>query len=219
MTATSRIGDRALIAIEAIVGLAVVSAIVGKAYGAAPTFVFVACGISVAFTALALVRGAGALTDRTLDVTGRIEDEERDALEHEKVLLLQGIKELEADYAIGKVAPEDYEHLRRTAEQRAMKIIDELKRSDEKWLEEAERLVEKRIGRVAARADAPAPIGDTDQWRDEDLETRQKRVAYAPLFDDRAVAMPENVCAACGTENDEDAKFCNGCGRPKEAAA
>ena len=39
------------------------------------------------------------------------------------------------------------------------------------------------------------------------------------MFDDRPVAMTEMICAGCDTKNDEDAKFCNGCGRPKEAAA
>ena len=158
---SSRFGDRALVALEAVVGLAVVGAIVGKSYGAAPTLVFVFCGCAVAFSAFAIVRAGGALTDRTLDITGKVEDEAREALEHEKLLLLQGIKELEADYDIGKVAPEDYQHLRRTAEQRAKKIIDQLLKTDKRWLDEAQRLVEKRVGRttaLAAQAGGPAAV-------------------------------------------------------------
>lgn len=225
---SSRLADRALIVVEALVGIAVVSAIVGKTYGAAPTFVFLVCGSAAAFTAYAMIRMFGALSDRTLDVSERIEDEDREALEHEKLLLLQGIKELEADFAIGKVAPEDYDHLRRTAEHRALAIIERIKRADAKYLAEAERLVEKRLGRIAAvgriaASEGAAPLEETSVWLSEDLEARTRRRAFGPMFDNRPAVMTASdagvVCQGCQTANDGDAKFCVGCGRPRQEAA
>lgn len=226
-TKPSRIGDRALIAVEALVGIAVVAAIVGKTYGAAPTLVFVLCGGAAAFTAYSMIRMFGSLSDRTLDVGGRIEDETRERLEHEKLLLLQGIKELEADYAIGKVAPEDYQHLRSSAERRALGIIEKLKASDAAWRVKAEQLVEKRVGRVAALEAKPdagsPPVESTEAWKAEDRAARDERAAFSRLFDDRpsdlVVRGDEAICAACETKNDADARFCVGCGRPKKEAA
>ncbi|MEQ8274521.1 MAG: zinc ribbon domain-containing protein [Deltaproteobacteria bacterium] len=220
-TKPSRIADRALIAVEALVGIAVVAAIVGKSYGAAPTVVFVICGGAAAFTAYSVIRMLGSLSDRTLDVSGRVEDERRAALEHEKLLLLQGIKELEADYAIGKVAPEDYQHLRSSAEKRALAIIDQLRDEDAVWHEQAQRLVEKRVGKVRAVVPegAAAPEASTEAWLLEDRATRDAREALRALFDDTPSAFANDVCGACETENDADAKFCVGCGRPKQEAA
>src|SRR5690242_4804791 len=122
--------DRALVAIEALVGLAIVAAVIGKSYGPASTAAFVVCGTTAAMAGYFILRMFGALGDETLDVPPPAVDDERARLEHEKLLLLQGIKELEADAAIGKVDAEDYAHLRRKAEARALAIIRALKESD-----------------------------------------------------------------------------------------
>src|SRR5262245_28540833 len=142
--------DRALLLIEVLAGLGVVAAIIGKTYGVAPTIFFILVGFAASFTGWALVRSVTTWRDATLDLTHQVRDEERDRLEHEKLLLLQGIKELEADLGIGKVDPRDYQHRRRTAENRALTIIQKLKDQDARWMERAEQLVSERLGRTAA---------------------------------------------------------------------
>src|SRR5262245_33303482 len=116
--AGSSAGDRALIAVEALVGLGVIVAVIGKGYGPAATVLFTLSSAAAAATAYFLAKMVGALRDETLDVQGAVIDEDRERLEHEKLLLLQGIKELEADAATGKVDPDDYVHLRQKAEAR-----------------------------------------------------------------------------------------------------
>lgn len=217
--------DRSILLIEAVVGVAVVAAIIGKSYGFSSTLVFILCGLAAAFSGYVLVRMLSSLGDDTLEVTGRLEDEERAALEHEKYLLLQGIKELEADAAVGKVDAEDYQHLRETAERRALQIIHELNQSDQRWLEEAETYVARRLGRpVAAAKDAggePRPAEDSEAYKQQSLDERKRRKAFSGLFDDRPVEMTEKSadriqCGACETENELDARFCIGCGRPRK---
>lgn len=215
--------DRSLVAVEVCVGVAVVAAIVGKAYGPAPTVIFLVTGVAVAFTVYVAVRMVSALSDRTLEVTGRIEDDHRAALEHEKLIILQGIKELEADAAVGKVDADDYHHLRAKSEADALRIIQALKAQDDRWMGEARRLVEKRLGAgalgPAAETAAPtalaAPAGA--------VKPRFKPtgpVAIAELFDERPVQLhakdEQLVCAACSTPNPDDAHFCVGCGRPRQ---
>lgn len=217
--------DRAILVIEALVGLAVVAAIIGKSYGFSSTLVFILCGLAAAFSGYVLIRMLSSLGDDTLEVTGRLDDEQRAALEHEKLLLLQGIKELEADAAVGKVDAEDYHHLRETAEARALQIIHELKESDQRWLAEAETYVAQRLGRPSAAVGAEPrgearPVEDSEAYKRQSLEERRKRKAFSGLFDDRPIEMTEKsedrvACGACDSENEVDARFCIGCGRPR----
>ncbi len=223
----SRLADRALLVVEAAVGLTVVGAIIGKSYGIAPTFFFLGCGAAAAFSVYALVRMVGSLNDRALDLPGRTEDTQRAKLEHEKRLVLQGIKELEADYAIGKVDPGDYAHLRGTYESRALTIMGALKAEDERWLRTAQAVVEQRLGKVAAKTMVEAPDGvgvvvavdETERWKSESGEQRKARTALPALFRFQPAQLKDARCTACTTENEADGRYCIGCGAPLEKKA
>jgi hypothetical protein len=218
----SRLLDRSILIVEAVVGILVVGAIIGRTYGFSSTLVFLFCGFAAAFTGYSVVKMFTSLGDETLEITGRVEDEERAALEHEKVLLLQGIKELEADAAVGKVDAADYQHLRETAETRALQIIHDLKESDQRWRSEAEKYVASKLGRTLQVAEeAVVPVEDSDHYRQESAAERRARLAYSKLFDDRPVEMrPASggsiACSGCDTMNEDDARFCIGCGRPRK---
>lgn len=221
----NRAVDRALVALEALVGLMVVGAIVGQSYGGASTVVFLSCGVATGFTGWVLVRMFQSLRDPSLELAGRLEDEERERLEHEKLLLLQGIKELEADMAVGKVDAEDYQHLRSTAEHKALQIITRLKETDAHWMKEAERLVAARLGAAALEAASPAPAGPKPTgWAAEDRAARQAWAAFAGLFDNRPVILTlkdtQSCCSGCGAVAQANDRYCSACGRPisQEAA-
>ncbi|MCK6549489.1 hypothetical protein L6R52_26860 [Myxococcota bacterium] len=229
-TGGRRGADRALLIIEALAGIAVVAAIVGKAGGVAPTVFFVLTAVSVAYTGWVVIRAAAAWGDDTLDVVGKVRDSDREHLEQEKLILLQGIKELEADAAVGKVDARDYEYLRKTAEQRALTIIERIRDDDTKWMREAEALVRAKLGPArgvegaalaasAAAAVAPAPVVAAAPVASAPV-TIKGAVADARLFDDRAVVLSivdgVAVCSACSAKSDADARFCTGCGRPRE---
>lgn len=208
---SSRRADRALIFVEALVGLGVVAAVVGKSYGAASTVTFILTGLALAFTVVVAARMFTALKDETLDVPGRMHDLAREELEHEKLILLQGIKEFEADAAQGKVDTEDYESLRRTAEARAVEILRTLQDSDAQYMQRAEELIRKRTGgkkvsTVAPPKDAPAappPAASADSG--------SKTIRFIESND-------RLVCSQCGGENEADGRFCVGCGKLRAEA-
>lgn len=214
--------DRALLLIEVLAGLGVVAAIIGKTYGVAPTIFFLLVGASASFTGWAFVRMITSWSDATLDLTHRVTDEERLRLEHEKMLLLQGIKELEADLGIGKVDPRDYAHLRRTAENRAIAIIQKLKEQDAKWMGRAEALVAERLGQVSSLVPRPAAAvagggalpGLKISWVATHSEAARREPADARVFDDRPVTL-DGQCGGCGAEALSGARFCIQCGRPR----
>ncbi len=208
-TGASRALDRSLLLVEALVGVGVVVALVGKIYGPAPTLIFLLAGGALTFTGLAFTRGLAALRDRSLDAGERPRDERREALEEEKHLILQGIKELEADAAVGKVDPADYQHLRSTAERRALTIIGALKAIDDRRLAAAEALLAERLGQPAPRP----PAVDALQ-----ASAPSRALAFAGLFDPRPVTLGldggAHACSGCAGKNDPDARFCIHCGRP-----
>lgn len=204
----SRRADRALLIVEALVGLGVVAAVVGKSYGTASTVTFLLAGLSLAFTALVVFRMFSALRDETLDVPGAVRDTAREQLEEEKLILLQGIKEFEADAAQGKVDAADYESLRKTAEARAVEILRTLQSTDAHYLEQAERLVAERTGGSKRRAPAPAPAASAPAEATSDA----KAVRFVET-DGRL------TCSSCGAENEDDGRFCVGCGKPRQEVA
>jgi hypothetical protein len=202
--------NRILIALEALAGVGVVAAIVGKTYGPAPTVFFMLAALATAFAVYMMVKMGFAWNDESLDVEGKTRDTEREKLEMEKLLLLQGIKELEVDVASGKVDRRDYEYLRSTAEARAVDIIARLKDDDAHWKKEAERYFERKLGRAPIKmaSDAPRPVAAS-----------VVEAADPKCFDDRSARFEANACTACRQLNDADAHYCIGCGRPKEVEA
>ncbi|MBX2813359.1 MAG: zinc ribbon domain-containing protein [Myxococcales bacterium] len=219
--------ERALLIVEAIFGLGVVAVIIGTKYGAFPTINFIACALALAFTAWVFTRMVASVSDPTLQVTGRVRDYQRERLEDEKRLLLQGIKDLEADFATAKMNEAEYLRLRRSAETRAIAIIQELKATDEHWSHEAEKLVAVRTGRpVPAKRKAakstkaePTPAQAVTSSLSTKILSSTAPAADHRLFDDRQVVLKVSddmlVCEACGYANDMDAYFCGGCGRPR----
>jgi hypothetical protein len=76
--------------------------------------------------------------------------------------------------------------------------------SDEDWNEMSGRL-RSRVGRLMRQLDAGAGMREQIE---KDLE---KRIGDRP---EPRAAVATNACAACDTTNDQDAKFCKGCGQP-----
>lgn len=116
----------------------------------------------------------------------------RAALEREKTLVLRAIKELEFDFAMGKVARADFDEMSGRLRRRAMGLMLQLDASAG-YREQIERELAALVGahaapgppRSAPRPSSPAPGA-------------QRRTARS--------------CATCSTSNDADARFCKQCG-------
>lgn len=112
----------------------------------------------------------------------------RDALVREKALVLRSIKELEFDHAMRKVSDQDFAEVGSRLRARAMALIDDLDR-----LEQAPD--ERAAATGLVQPVAPAPVVDGG--------------VFAGLAESAAASQN---CAACGTANDADARFCKACG-------
>ena len=113
----------------------------------------------------------------------------RAALEREKILILRSIKELEFDRAMGKMSDEDFEEMSRRLRLRALTLMKQLDVEEPEYREMINKELVRRLG-----------LESNDLGLLED-------VSEVGGF----------ICEVCKTENDEDAKFCKGCGALLEA--
>jgi hypothetical protein len=139
--------------------------------------------VSVSFVGLGAYRMLLPLVTRELEPPPTIAGRTRAALEREKTLVLRSIKELEFDYAMGKVAKADFEEMSARLRARAAGLIRQLD----------------------AGGGYKAQIA-------KEVEIRLQADAEQGAKGAKGATGAIGECQGCGTVNDEDAKFCKNCG-------
>ena len=161
---------------------------------------------------LSLTIGAGALaglglyhTLRPLTVAEFTEAIEmvgsrtRAAVEREKALVLRSLKELEFDRAMGKVSEKDFHEMANRLRTRAINLMKQLDIETPGYRDLIERELEARpkqstVDGLQSTVESP-PSTVEGQWSRADPRTGRS-----------------STCSECGTPNDQDARFCKGCG-------
>jgi len=129
----------------------------------------------------------------------------RAALEREKSLVLRSIKDLEFDYAMGKVSDKDFAEMSARLRARAAGLMRQLD-AGSSYRQAIEAEIEKRVGKAARVVTAPAVTSPAPAV-----------VPAAPAAMPAAPAAASDqaktkLCLSCCTPNDPDARFCKGCG-------
>ncbi len=161
---------------------------------------------------LSLTIGAGALaglglyhTLRPLTVAEFTEAIEmvgsrtRAAVEREKALVLRSLKELEFDRAMSKVSEKDFHEMANRLRTRAINLMKQLDIETPGYRDLIERELEARLKQstvdgLQSTVESP-PSTVEGQWSRADPRTGRS-----------------STCSECGTPNDQDARFCKGCG-------
>src|SRR5687767_4738120 len=159
-------------------GMLAATATVIVATGQAPANIIILSltVVSVSFVGLGAYRVLLPLVAKEVEAPVTIGGRTRVAMEREKTLVLRSIKELEFDYAMGKVAKADFDEMHARLRARAVGLLKQL----------------------------DAGGGYKEQIAKE-IEIRLKADTT------EEVKAPPGECAACGTMNDEDAKFRKNC--------
>src|SRR5688572_15937397 len=151
--------------------------------------------VSVSFVGLGAYRILLPLVSKEVDSPITIGGRTRVAMEREKTLVLRSIKELEFDYAMGKVAKADFDEMHARLRARAVGLLKQLDAGGG-YKEQIAREIEDRLRRSEGDGFSHHQAGAADE------ETATAK----------AVALRTSECGQCATENDEDAKFCKNCG-------
>ena len=174
------------------------TAVTFMARGQGPTAVIL-LGILMGTAALvgyAALRALRPLVSPEDDRTVMVGLRTRVALEREKQLTLRSIKELEFDRAMGRLSDEDWKEMSARLRARAGRLMRQLD-AGAGYREQIEKDLAKRIGERPQEGGATfrAPQDRPDQGRGPKASSGR-------------------ACTSCDTANDEDAKFCKGCGQP-----
>jgi hypothetical protein len=138
--------------------------------------------VSVSFVGLGAYRILLPLVSKHVEMPSTIGGRTRAAMEREKTLVLRSIKELEFDYAMGKVAKADFDEMHARLRARAVGLMKQLDAGGG-YKEQIAKEIEQRLA---------------------DEESGRLKPASAEIV--------VGACQECGTVNDEDAKFCKNCG-------
>ena len=149
-----------------------------------------------AYRALApLVVPEGAMTPLVTVARRRV------ALEREKTLVLRSIKELEFDFAMGKIAKGDFDEMSGKLRGRAIGLMRQLD-AGEGYRDTIEQELERRIARLSSgTAEIHEAAADIHR-ADEDVRPENRASAGGPPM----------TTSDCGVANDPDARFCKNCG-------
>src|SRR5687768_6395693 len=136
--------------------------------------------VSVSFVGLGAYRILLPLVSPEVRPPSTIAGRTRVAMEREKTLVLRSIKELEFDYAMGKVAKADFDEMHARLRARAVGLMKQLDAGGG-YKEQIAREIESRLAQPATSG-TPGTAGTPG-----------------------TTAAPSGTCGACGTPNDEDA--------------
>jgi len=139
--------------------------------------------VSVSFVGLGTYRILAPLVSTVPDTGITIGGRTRIALEREKALVLRSLKELEFDFAMGKMAKADFDEMSGRLRARALGLMRQL----------------------------DAGGGYKEQIAKE-VESRLSEPSVRPKPDTTDVIEEVTGLCVCGTQNDPDAKFCKNCG-------
>ena len=143
--------------------------------------------VSVSFVGLGAYRVLLPLVSKEVEAPVTIGGRTRVAMEREKTLVLRSIKELEFDYAMGKVAKADFDEMHGRLRARALGLMKQLDAGGG-YKEQIAREVERRLAEGTSGTSGASSASSASS------------------------ASTGSVCTACETVNDEDAKFCKNCG-------
>ena len=154
--------------------------------------------VSVSFVGLGAYRILLPLVTGEVEAPLTIGGRTRAAIDREKTLVLRSIKELEFDYAMGKVAKADFDEMSARLRARAAGLIKQLDAGGG-YKEQIAREVEGRLAEQGAQGAQGA-------------QSAQGAGAQGAGAQGALSQEVEGACGECGTVNDADAKFCKNCG-------
>ncbi|HVU02086.1 MAG TPA: zinc-ribbon domain-containing protein [Polyangiaceae bacterium] len=194
---------------------------VGLTSGLGPAILVLAGGILLGavllfWSSLGRLTGESPLTlEEAVGLAAPSPEEER------KRSILRALKDLEYERSVGKISEEDFAELTTRYRAEAKVLLQSLDAELEPARKAAEKKLEKRLraekvdrpkDRGTGRETAPAKTAGEAASTDSPATENTSEAAAPADSPAPATAPTAPACAACGTKNDSDARFCKKCG-------
>lgn len=140
---------------------------------------------------------------------GAASEDELEELTRERDSAYAAIKELEFEYQLGNLSPEDFQGLRDQYAERAARALSRLDAARERAAAAA----------AVAPAPAPVPVPDIEPLPPGVCPLCRQPVEAEDRFCAECGAMLSRFCRACGAQRDPSETSCARCGAPFEAQA
>ena len=174
-------------------GVAAGTLAIGLVFGLPLALLFAAGSVLVGIVFLLWASMQSATGDAPLTLEEAVGLGLSSAEEEQKRAVLRALKDLDYERSVGKISEEDYRELSERYRGEGKALL----RAFETELAPARKAAERRL---AKRLEA------------EGLATTADAAPAAPANEPAQEAGPR-ACAACGTQNDSDARFCKRCGK------
>jgi hypothetical protein len=182
--------------------------IVATGQSAASIIILSITVVSVSLVALGVYRALSPLVlPDSVETPAMIGGRTRAAFEREKTLVLRSIKELEFDFAMGKIAKSDFEEMGSRLRARAIGLMRQLDAGG--YSSAIEQELNRRLGSKARPAPSRNPAAIAAGAATAAADTLED--AHDEIAPDSDVMVGAGLCT-CGTQNDADARFCKNCG-------
>jgi hypothetical protein len=189
--------------------LVVAAAIMGAIRGAPGAVLILAGGVLITVIA-AFWQSIRVLTgDAALSLEASLWHGEAPGEDEKKQAVLRALKDLEYERSVGKLSEDDYRELSQRYRAEAKALLRAQDAALAPAREQAEEIIaKKRRGEpIDAVAKATSKRKKKNKKADELVKQADEESSPAPEGEPR-------VCPSCAVENDDDAKFCKGCGGP-----
>jgi hypothetical protein len=189
--------------------LVVAAAIMGAIRGAPGAVLILAGGVLIMVIA-AFWQSIRVLTgEAALSLEASLWHGETPGEDEKKQAVLRALKDLEYERSVGKLSEDDYRELSLRYRTEAKALLRAQDAALAPAREKAEEIIAKK--RRGEPIDAVAKAAGTRKKKSKKADDLVKQV------DEETSGAAESdirVCPSCAVENDEDAKFCKGCGGP-----
>jgi hypothetical protein len=171
--------------------------------------------VAASFVALGTYRFLLPLVSpEAVDTTPLIVGRTRAAIEREKTLVLRSIKELEFDYAMGKIAKGDFDEMGGKLRARAIGLMRQLDAAGS-----YKATIEHELQtRLEGQGFSPGNLSSATRLDNAAAVANVAREGNARPEGDATPKAVAFITCTCGTANDADARFCKTCGDKLAAA-
>jgi len=139
----------------------------------------------------------------------------RSAEEEQKRAVLRALKDLEYERSVGKISDDDYRDYAARYRADAKRLIQSLDENLAEGRQQVEQELARRLAKKSLRTPRNSGAGESESSDSvaPDAEPSARESAPSEPEPEPELSAASRECATCHVKNEQDARFCKGCGK------